>query len=126
MKNVKKKSELLIRGILGGALIAYSALSAIEFTVSNYYFVITLVAVGALTGIILESFTINTYLTLGLSAALLFVGNRINITSLVYITTGVVMYMGCVLSLPEEDAITNALTGSAAITGFLASVLVIV
>ncbi len=120
-KNITAK---IVSGAAGGAFIAAGSLSAIGFTGSGavYGVVIAFVIIGALLGIILDTCGHGVYALFLLSGAMAAAGRFLNLVFLEYMASGAVMYMGCVLALPESDIFTNAVTGAAAAAGFLTAV----
>ena len=127
MNDGKKIFTNVIKGIAGGTLIACGALSAIGFigVASGYILSGAFVAAGALIAISADSLGVNSITACIVSVMLFLAGKYFGINILEYMASGAVMYMGCVLSMPESDVFTNAVTGGAAALGFLAAVAVI-
>ena len=112
----------VLNGLAGGACISFGSLTAIGFTenTSMYGMVVAFVIIGALLCIVLDTLKCGTTVIALASAALFLIGRAI--APIGYAASGAVMYMGCVLALPEADTFTNAVTGGAAAVGFLTAV----
>ena len=128
MKDSKKISADVLKGIMGGILIAAGSLSAIGFTENavSCILVVALVIAGAFVGIVLDTIGANSYVVCMLSVILFAAARYFNIGFIEYMASGAVMYMGCVFALPEADVFTNAVTGAAAAAGFLGAVIAII
>ena len=126
MKDSKIILTDVIKGIVGGALIASGSLSAIGFTglAASYILVVSLVASGAFAAIVMDSLGVNSIAACAASVIMFLIGRYFDIKFIEYMASGAVMYLGCVLSMPESDVFTNAVTGGSAAFGFLTAVAV--
>lgn len=127
MKDGKKTLTDIIKGVVGGTFIAYGSLMAINYADNStaYAVVIAFVVCGVILGILSDLIGINFLAVLALAVILIVIGKIFRLCYMEYAVLGLIMYMGCTLALPDKDVYTDAVTGIAAIVGFLAAVLII-
>ena len=127
MKDRKKTFACVLKGLLGGAFIAAGSFWAIDMADNNagYAFAATFIIIGAFMGIVTDMLNIRLTVLIPILIVLFVFGRSYDVRPAVYVSLGALMYAGCILALPEDDAYVNAVTGASAAAGFLAAVLLI-
>ena len=128
MTDKKRIWPAVLMGLSGGAFIALGALSAIAFTekAEGSAAAIAMVIAGAVLGIAADMKKMGRAALVVIPAVLFAIGRLTGFAAAEYAAAGAVMYSGCVFALPEEDNLTNAVTGAAAMAGFAAAVILMI